>query len=114
MTEPTNSVELAQAKLNRAVSAWANHPHASLQDRAVDRELQAAANTFRDACQRAFNNATQAAPEYIVPEAPMARELRIANLLAVASHPIPLGVDAANRIRKDAHWQALKLLGLVD
>jgi hypothetical protein len=109
MTEPTDPVELAQAKLNRAVSAWANRRNAREGSQA-DMDLFQAHYHFQLACQRAFNNATQAAPEYVIPEAPMARELRIANLLAVVNYPHP--IPSGDLVRKEAARRALALLDL--
>jgi hypothetical protein len=116
-----SGVEVAQANLNRAVSAWANRRSAR-EGSQVDIDLFQAQYQFQIACQRAFMETAKPyplprakptptpVPEYVVPEAPMARELRIANLLAVVKYPatIPQG----DRVRVVALMRALEMLGL--
>jgi hypothetical protein len=42
----------------------------------------------------------------------MALQLRIANLIAIAQHPMPLGIARSDVIRDRAMHEALRLLGL--
>jgi hypothetical protein len=121
LADTVGSVEVAQANLNRAVSAWANRRSAR-EGSQVDMDLFQAQYQYQLACQRAFMETTkpyplpgarpepEPVPEYVVPEVPMARELRIANLLAVVKYPatIPQG----DRVRVVALMRALEMLGL--